>query len=126
MQSVSGLNTSFYFGVRFLKKIRIFVQQSERRYRKTHNIHDKLVFDMMKQAYDLGVFKLTNYQCVMEAVEFYLCALIRSSQRNRLAHTTLEESGYRVRYQATRTTFTKLVRIYEKIKMEMSVIECLS
>lgn len=120
MQGFGGFTKSYYFGVRFLKKIRIVVQQSERRYIKTKKMHDKLVFDMMKQAYDLGVFKLIHCQCVMEAVEFYLCALIRSSQRNRLVHKTMEEPGYRVRYQATRRTFTKLVKLYEEIKMEMS------
>lgn len=122
MQSLSGANKSVYFGARFLKKIRTHVQQSERRFRKSKTMQDKLVFDMMKQAYDMSVLKLTNCQCVIEAIEFYLCALIRSSQRNRLAHTTLEESGYRVKYQATRRTFTKIVKVYEKIRMEMSVI----
>lgn len=120
MQGFCGERKSSDFGVGVLKKIRILVQQSESRYVKSKKLHDKLVFEMMKRAYELGVSKLTNYQCVMDTVEFYLGALVKSSQRNRLAHKTLEEPRYSVRYQATRTTFTKLMKLYEEIKAEMS------
>lgn len=119
MQGFGGFTKSYYFGVRFLKKIRIVIQQTELRYKKTKTAHDKLVFDMMKQTFDMCVYTITNYQCVMESVEFYLYALIRCSQINRLAHKTLDKTGYRVRHQAARKTFTKLVKIYEKIKQEM-------
>lgn len=117
MECLLGLNRSNP-EVTLLKKIRVCVHQCERRYIKSRKMQYKLMLCMMKQAYEIVVRKMINNQRVVEAVELYLCALMRTSERSRLAYRTYEEPGYQVRYQAARMAFRNLLNIYEGLQLE--------
>lgn len=109
------------FEISLLKSIRTCIHQSERLYKKTKKTKEKIVFEILKEAYDVIVGKLTSYQSASETVEFYLFTLLRISERNRLTYSTYQESKFRVKYKATKVAFTKLLALYDEMKFEMHI-----
>lgn len=114
-------DTSRYYIAIFLV-IKIFkcARESQQRFMKNRTEENEVILEIFRKAYNLIVMKLLNNECVIEAMEFYLCALIRTSQQNRLSYTTLKKRQYQLRHLAARNAFTRLLRIYEKLKKTMT------
>lgn len=101
-----------------VKKLKSLSYRSETQYNKFKTSHEKIISGIMKQVHQLVLRKLKNNQNVMDGMEIFLSALMKTCQQNRLAYSNLKESGYEERYWATKIAFVKLVEVYETFKMK--------